>query len=158
MSGPTIDKESGRSRRRVEDSRFLTGRGQYVDDLHRPRELHGYVLRAPCGHATFAVRVRPETSSRITKFSEHEADGCEAQERERIVVEIFPVLGKPATAVEPADCSLDDPALWQNDKALGSIATTHDLGYQPKKSMQNARNSRPMQYPKSCPQPSIWYW
>jgi hypothetical protein len=24
--------------------------------------------------------------------------------------------------------------------------------------MQNARNSRPMQYPKSCPQPSIWYW
>ena len=48
------------------------------------------------------------------------------------MVEIFQIFGKPATAVEPADCSLDNPALWQNDKALGSIATTHDLGYQPR--------------------------
>ena len=31
------------------------------------------------------------------------------------MVEIFPVLGKPATAVEPADGSLDNPALRQND-------------------------------------------
>jgi hypothetical protein len=46
------------------------------------------------------------------------------------VVEIFPILGKAATAVEPADRSLDNPALWQNDKAVGSIASTHDLGYQ----------------------------
>jgi len=46
------------------------------------------------------------------------------------VVEIFPILGKPAAAVEPADCAFDNPALRQNDKALGSIATTHDLEYQ----------------------------
>jgi hypothetical protein len=28
------------------------------------------------------LRVRPKTSSRITEFSQHEADGCEFQERE----------------------------------------------------------------------------
>jgi len=74
--------------------------------------------------------VCPETPSRITELSEHESNACEAKEGERIVVEIFPILRKPATVVEPADCSLDNPALRQNDKALGSIATTHDLGYQ----------------------------
>ena len=52
------------------------------------------------------------------------------EEGERVVVAIFPVLGEPATAVEPGDCALDDPALWQNDEALGQIATTDDLGYQ----------------------------
>jgi hypothetical protein len=75
-------------------------------------------------------RVRPEALSRITEFSEHEADACQAEEGECVEVEIFPVLGKPMTAVEPADCSLDNPAQWQNDKPLGSIATTHDLRYQ----------------------------
>src|ERR1700676_3339563 len=39
-------------------------------------------------------------------------------------------LASRRTAVEPADCSLDNPALRQNDKTLGLIATAHDLGYQ----------------------------
>ena len=47
--------ESGHSRRRVEDARFLTGQGQFVDDLARPGELHGHVLRAPCGHGDFVI-------------------------------------------------------------------------------------------------------
>ena len=46
------------------------------------------------------------------------------------MVEVFPVLGEPTTAVEPGDCTLDDPALWQNDKAFGLIATPDDFGYQ----------------------------
>jgi hypothetical protein len=46
------------------------------------------------------------------------------------VVEVFPILGKSATAVEPAYCSLDNPALRQSDKTFGPIATAHDLGYQ----------------------------
>ena len=46
------------------------------------------------------------------------------------MVEIFPVLGEPATTIEPTDGPLDNPPLWQNDKALGSIGATHDLGYQ----------------------------
>src|SRR5271167_1710455 len=92
------------------------------------------LFRSPSWHLhaerSSTLRVRPETSSRITELSEHKADGCEAKEGERVVVEIFPILGKPATAVEPGDCALDNPALWQNDKSLGPIATAHDLGYQ----------------------------
>jgi HTH-like domain len=55
------------------------------------------------------VRVRPGTSSGITKFSEHEADGCEAQECERLVIEILPIFGKPSASVEPSNGSLDQP-------------------------------------------------
>src|SRR6202140_579251 len=41
----------GRSLRRLEDPRFLTGRGRYVDDMDLPGQLHGIVLRSPYGHA-----------------------------------------------------------------------------------------------------------
>jgi carbon-monoxide dehydrogenase large subunit len=40
-----------RSIRRLEDSRFLTGRGRYVGDIAEPAALHGYVLRSPHAHA-----------------------------------------------------------------------------------------------------------
>ena len=43
--------ERGRSRRRLEDDRFLRGQGRYVDDLREPGELHAHVLRAPLAHA-----------------------------------------------------------------------------------------------------------
>jgi len=42
---------SGRSLRRLEDRRFLTGQGQYVDDVDVPGQLNGVVLRSPHGHA-----------------------------------------------------------------------------------------------------------
>src|SRR5260370_21963258 len=41
----------GRSLRRLEDPRFLTGQGRYVDDIDLPGQLHGIVLRSPHGHA-----------------------------------------------------------------------------------------------------------
>jgi carbon-monoxide dehydrogenase large subunit len=37
--------------RRTEDPRFLTGRGQYVDDIKLEGTLHGFVLRSPHAHA-----------------------------------------------------------------------------------------------------------
>ena len=43
--------ESGRSRRRVEDDRFLRGQGRFLDDLPQAGALHGYVLRSPHAHA-----------------------------------------------------------------------------------------------------------
>jgi len=36
----------GRSLRRLEDERFLTGQGHYVDDIAAPGQLHAVVLRA----------------------------------------------------------------------------------------------------------------
>ncbi|HEV2335890.1 MAG TPA: xanthine dehydrogenase family protein molybdopterin-binding subunit [Stellaceae bacterium] len=47
MNGSQI----GRSLRRLEDRRFLTGAGRYVDDANLPGELHAFVLRSPHGHA-----------------------------------------------------------------------------------------------------------
>ncbi len=41
----------GRSVRRFEDARFLTGRGRYVEDIVMPGEAHAYVLRSPYAHA-----------------------------------------------------------------------------------------------------------
>ncbi|MBV9687402.1 MAG: xanthine dehydrogenase family protein, partial [Alphaproteobacteria bacterium] len=41
----------GQQVRRVEDRRFITGRGNYVDDIERPRQAHAYMLRSPHAHA-----------------------------------------------------------------------------------------------------------
>jgi aerobic carbon-monoxide dehydrogenase large subunit len=43
--------DRGRSVRRFEDIRFLTGRGRYVDDFVMPGEVYAFVLRSPHAHA-----------------------------------------------------------------------------------------------------------
>src|SRR5688572_24252643 len=44
-------KHIGRRARSKEAPRHVTGRGQYVDDLSRPRMLHACILRSPYAHA-----------------------------------------------------------------------------------------------------------
>jgi carbon-monoxide dehydrogenase large subunit len=41
----------GASVRRKEDLRFLSGRGQYTDDINRPGQTYAYILRSPHAHA-----------------------------------------------------------------------------------------------------------
>ncbi len=41
----------GAAVRRKEDARFLTGRGNYTDDINRPGQLYAYILRSPHAHA-----------------------------------------------------------------------------------------------------------
>ncbi len=41
----------GASRKRVEDNRFIRGRGNYVDDIVLPGMLHMEILRSPLAHA-----------------------------------------------------------------------------------------------------------
>src|SRR3974390_3289024 len=41
----------GASRKRVEDSRFIRGRGNYTDDIVLPGMLHMEILRSPLAHA-----------------------------------------------------------------------------------------------------------
>ena len=51
----------GASRKRVEDNRFIRGRGNYVDDIVLPGMLHMEILRSPMAHA----RIRSiDTSAR----------------------------------------------------------------------------------------------
>jgi aerobic carbon-monoxide dehydrogenase large subunit len=41
----------GASVKRKEDLRFLSGRGQYTDDIVRPGQVYAYILRSPHAHA-----------------------------------------------------------------------------------------------------------
>src|SRR5258707_3856521 len=41
----------GQPVRRVEDRRFITGHGSYVDDINRQRQASAFVLRSPHAHA-----------------------------------------------------------------------------------------------------------
>jgi len=41
----------GKKVRRVEDEALLTGRGQFVDDIHLPGMLHAHFVRSPVAHA-----------------------------------------------------------------------------------------------------------
>ena len=41
----------GQPVRRVEDARFLTGRGHFVDDLELPHQAHAVVVLSPHAHA-----------------------------------------------------------------------------------------------------------
>jgi len=45
------DTGIGVSVKRVEDRRFLTGRGNYTDDINQPRQLYAWILRSPHAHA-----------------------------------------------------------------------------------------------------------
>jgi aerobic carbon-monoxide dehydrogenase large subunit len=42
----------GASVRRKEDHRFITGKGNYTDDINRAGQTHAYFLRSPHAHAT----------------------------------------------------------------------------------------------------------
>ena len=74
------------------------------------------------------LRVRPETLCRITEFSEHESNGREFDEGERVAVEVLPVLGQSAAAVEPGDGAFDHPTPGLDDEALHPIGSLDDLG------------------------------
>src|ERR1700758_1833138 len=60
MNGQII----GASVRRKEDFRFLTGKGNYTDDINRPGQLHAYILRSPHAHAEIlAIATEKATAS-----------------------------------------------------------------------------------------------
>ena len=45
------EKGIGKSVKRSEDTRFLTGQGRYTDDLNLPGQVYAYFLRSPFAHA-----------------------------------------------------------------------------------------------------------
>ena len=72
----------GRSLRRLEDQRFLTGQGRYVDDIDMPGQLHGIVLRSPHGHA--AIDGIDTTAARAAAVSMPSIAACPCGERSTI--------------------------------------------------------------------------
>src|SRR5215467_6505229 len=54
----------GQPVRRVEDRRFITGHGNYLDDIIRPRQAHAFMLRSPHAHAAIrAINTEPASSA-----------------------------------------------------------------------------------------------
>jgi len=54
MNAPDTQKLVGTAVRRKEDARFLTGAGQYTDDVTLYGQTYGYFLRSPHAHARIA--------------------------------------------------------------------------------------------------------
>lgn len=81
----------GKSIKRVEDKRFLTGKGNYTDDIILPNQTYAYLVRSPYAHANI---VKIDTS---------------AAEKAEGVVRIF--IGKDIAAEEIAGV----PCGWQVD-------------------------------------------
>ena len=50
----------GESLRRKEDYRFLTGAGNYTDDIRLDNMTHAVFVRSPHAHATSKVSTRPK--------------------------------------------------------------------------------------------------
>src|SRR5215467_3971344 len=75
-----------RSIRRLEDFRFLTGRGRYVEDFAVPGEVHAHILRSPHSHAAI---------ERIDTMAARETDG---------VVGVFTEADLRADRISPLPC------------------------------------------------------
>src|ERR1700716_1328684 len=41
----------GQPVRRVEDARFISGQGRYIDDVNLPRQAYGHIVQSPHAHA-----------------------------------------------------------------------------------------------------------
>ena len=117
--------EIGRSRRRREDRRFLTGEGRYVDDIDVPGQLYAVVVRSPHGHAAIdgidagAARAMPGVRGVFTA-ADLEADGigplpCIAQ-----VATVAPIVAPPRQALA------GDRVRHIGDPAAFVVATTRD--------------------------------
>src|SRR5215469_3067761 len=70
----------GKSLRRREDARFLTGGGRYADDISLPGQAYAYLVRSPHAHATIvSIHVSPVAGapgvSAILTGSDAAADG-----------------------------------------------------------------------------------
>jgi carbon-monoxide dehydrogenase large subunit len=94
----------GRSLRRLEDRRFLIGRGHYVDDMDIPGQLHGVVLRSPHGHAlieridTAAARTMPGVRGVFTA-ADLDADGIGPLPCIARVATVAPMIVPPRRAL-----------------------------------------------------------
>ena len=100
-----------------------TGRTQHVAGVW----VNRIGTLAPTEAGCSTLRACPETSGWIAEFSEHEPNRGKAQECERLAVEVLPILGEPAAAIEPCDGTLDNPAFGHHDKSGNSIGTFHDF-------------------------------
>src|SRR4029434_2067099 len=105
MATVAADRLFGKSIKRREDPRFITGRGQYVDDLKLPGMMYAAFVRSPHAHA----RIRKIDTAAASKHAG--------------VVAIF--TGKDMTGVNSLPCG------WDLRKAKNIPGVVQDLAMVP---------------------------
>ncbi len=138
---------------RTEDPKFLTGQGQYTDDLSLPGELHGFVVRSPHAHADIvsinvdAARAMPGVALILTG-ADHEADGLGP-----LTVKIMPVpllANPPTVSAQPALQQkrvryVGDPVAFVVAETLGQAkdaAELIEIDYEPLAVVPNLASAR----------------
>ena len=58
-----LEKNVGKPIKRKEDARFLTGKGNYVDDIVRPNQVHAFIMRSQVAHAKITKLDTTEAAS-----------------------------------------------------------------------------------------------
>src|SRR5262249_29796035 len=76
------------------------------------------------------LRVCPKTSGGITKCAENEADCVKPQKRQRVAIEVLPILCKPSAAVEPSKGAFDDPTPWKHHESFRPIGALDDFSFE----------------------------
>jgi carbon-monoxide dehydrogenase large subunit len=119
------------SRRRVEDDRFLRGRGRFVEDIAVPGALHAVVLRSPHAHArilavdTAAAAAMPGVALVLTA-SDRRAQGIGPLPCVAKVATVAPLIIPPRPALaegivrhvgEPVACVVAATAAQARDAA-----------------------------------------
>src|SRR4051794_16221144 len=66
MAEPAVKQPKwiGKSMKRVEDPRFLRGKGRYIDDIKLPNMAQAAILRSPHAHAKIA-RIDTSAAERL---------------------------------------------------------------------------------------------
>src|SRR5712664_1024715 len=116
---------------RIEDLRFLRGRGEYVGDLRRPGMLHAAILRSPIAHGK--IRGIDATATRAIPGVRPVITAAEIGAVPRIPLRLLPLPGterflQPVIAAdrlryvgEPIAVVLADSAALAED-GVGTIA------------------------------------
>src|ERR1700680_4627315 len=89
---------------RIEDLRFLRGRGEYVGDLRRPGMLHAAILRSPIAHGK--IRGVDATATRAIPGVRAVITAAEIGAVPTIPLRLLPLPGterflQPVIAAEP---------------------------------------------------------
>jgi carbon-monoxide dehydrogenase large subunit len=110
----------GRSIRRKEDRRFLTGRGCYLDDLRLPGVLQATIVRSPHAHARIArveadaARARPGVVAVLTSTELPECEGAvppllvfpnlRTYRHPALAFDVVRHVGEPVAVIVADDC------------------------------------------------------
>src|ERR1700731_2352209 len=95
----------GKSIPRLEDARFVTGRGRYTNDIPPPDACFAHVLRSPRAHARIsAIRIEAARACRgvlaVPTAADYERDGPKG----------IPQFPNTADAIEPQKPAFGDSA------------------------------------------------